>query len=271
MKKFAAVLVLLYVLLATGFGAYAAAQEQRVYDHAGLFTDEQRSLLEQKITVLRENTGMDAVVVTTDNAGGKSAMEYADDYYDYNGFGTGVDYSGVLFLVDMDNREAYISTCGKMIDYLTDARIEAVLDKAYNKLTGGDYYAAANIALEQIGVYYDSGVPKGQYRQDEYGNITRYRSITASEVIVCALIALAVGIGGIVAVYVKYQKPATVYKYPFKQKSALRLTGQEDVFVNRIVTQHRIETSSSSGSGGGRSSTHRSSSGRSHGGGGRKF
>lgn len=276
MKKATVFIVLLCLILPLSglcATAYAAAPEQRVYDLADLFTAEQRDSLERQISALRELTGMDAVVVTTSDAGGKSSMQYADDYYDDNGFGTGPDYSGVLFLIDMDNREAYISTCGDMIDYLTDARINSILDDAYPNLAGQDYYAAATVVLDGIGGYYEAGVPKGQYRQDEYGNITKYRSITPGEIAISAIIALIAGIGGVLAVYFKYQRPATVYRYPFAKKSDMKLTVHEDILVNRIVTQRKIETSSGggSGSGGGRSSTHTSGGGRSHGGGGRKF
>ena len=59
------------------------------------------------------------------------------------GFGTGSDQSGILFLIDMDNRELYISTNGQMIRYMTDSRINDVLDDVYNYAADADYYGAA--------------------------------------------------------------------------------------------------------------------------------
>ena len=35
------------------------------------------------------NTSMDIVIVTTDDAEGKSSLAYADDFFDYNGYGVG--------------------------------------------------------------------------------------------------------------------------------------------------------------------------------------
>ena len=34
-------------------------------------------------------------------------MDYADDYYDYNGYGLGDNKSGLLLLIDMDVVERY--------------------------------------------------------------------------------------------------------------------------------------------------------------------
>ena len=51
---------------------------------------------------------MDLVVVTANTLGGKSPMEYADDYYDYNGYTD----DGALLLVSMEDRDWWISTKG---------------------------------------------------------------------------------------------------------------------------------------------------------------
>ena len=51
---------------------------------------------------------MDAVIVTSNNLNGKSQQDYADDYFDYNGYGVGEDKSGLLLLIDMDDRKVWI-------------------------------------------------------------------------------------------------------------------------------------------------------------------
>ena len=62
----------------------------------------------------------DVVAVTVNSTEGKTPMEYADDYYDYNGYGQGSDYSGVILLIDMGSREMWISTSGMCIDAIGD-------------------------------------------------------------------------------------------------------------------------------------------------------
>ena len=61
--------------------------------------------MEEEIASMRKEMNMDVVIATTDDAEGKSAETYCEDFYINGGFGTGKDYSGVIFLIDMDNRE----------------------------------------------------------------------------------------------------------------------------------------------------------------------
>ena len=77
--------------------------------------------------------------------------------------GRGSDHSGALIVIDMGSRELYISTLGDMADYLTDERIEAVLDSAYGYASEADYAGCAAVAVDRIASYMDDGVPAGQY------------------------------------------------------------------------------------------------------------
>ena len=63
---------------------------------------------------------MNVVVVTENSLDGKSAQDYADDFFDYNGHGYGDDDSGVLFLIGMDERKWAITTYGYGITAFTD-------------------------------------------------------------------------------------------------------------------------------------------------------
>ena len=110
----------------------SAAAEGDVYDDAGLLTETQIEELNTQITAMKEKTGWDIFAVTTSDAQGKSAMAYADDFYD--GLTT-EDSDGILVLIDMDNREIYLSTCGKAIRYLTDSRIDSILDDGFDHVS----------------------------------------------------------------------------------------------------------------------------------------
>lgn len=135
---------------AAGIEADSAVEGPRVFDQAGLFTEEQVSNLEQACTALRNSCKLDLVVVTTDNAEGKTSQDYADDFYDAGGFGVGTDKSGALFLIDMDNRQAYISTCGSAIGLLSDSMIQSILDEAVACLQQQDYGGAAQVFLDRV-------------------------------------------------------------------------------------------------------------------------
>ncbi|MBQ8669994.1 MAG: TPM domain-containing protein, partial [Oscillospiraceae bacterium] len=90
----------------------ALAADQRVFDYSDVISAPDEALLEATIEALREETKLDWVILTVDDAGGRSSRQVADQFYLENGFGVGSDYSGALFLIDFDNGEIYISTCG---------------------------------------------------------------------------------------------------------------------------------------------------------------
>jgi uncharacterized protein len=259
---------------------------QRVYDRAGLFSDTEEEELESELSAMWEETGMDVVLVTTEDAQGKTAEQYADDFFDENGFGADGDSGGILYLIDMDNRELYISTYLKAIRFLTDERIDRMLDRGISRLGAGDFVGCAKLLLEDTREYYEQGIGHNQYNQDrDTGEIDYYqekpkRSIRWYE----ALLALAVSAfcAGSVCRKVrrdyrmeKEQKLASGYYLSYRADAAFRFRDQRDELRDSHVTRQVIPRATSVRSAGGRSSgrstTHTSGSGRVHGGGGRKF
>lgn len=269
----------------------AVSGQPRVFDQAGLFSETEIIQLEEKIAQCRKSTKMDVVIVSAYADGERSAEEYADDYYDYGGFGVGKKASGVLLLYYMDGPgqpggECYISTAGTMINMLTDERIESILDDVYGDLGNRDFAGATEHFLEDVKAYVKEGVESGQYTYDrDTGEIVRYHSIRLYEV------AIAMVIAGILAgsVCLDIKK-----RYAMKQSSrevsnslqayradcAFHFSVAGDKMVNKYVRSVPIPRNTSSGSGGrghsgsssaGRSTIHTSSSGSSHGGGGRRF
>ena len=269
----------------------AVSGQPRVFDQAGLFSETEIIQLEEKNAQCRKSTKMDVVIVSAYADGERSAEEYADDYYDYGGFGVGKKASGVLLLYYMDGPgqpggECYISTAGTMINMLTDERIESILDDVYGDLGNRDFAGATEHFLEDVKAYVKEGVESGQYTYDrDTGEIVRYHSIRLYEV------AIAMVIAGILAgsVCLDIKK-----RYAMKQSSrevsnslqayradcAFHFSVAGDKMVNKYVRSVPIPRNTSSGSGGrghsgsssaGRSTIHTSSSGSSHGGGGRRF
>ena len=299
MKKIKGIIICLLICTFLVMGSMAVWADQtgavsgqpRVFDQAGLFSETEIIQLEEKIAQCRKSTKMDVVIVSAYADGERSAEEYADDYYDYGGFGVGKKASGVLLLYYMDGPgqlggECYISTAGTMINMLTDERIESILDDVYGDLGNRDFAGATEHFLEDVKAYVKEGVESGQYTYDrDTGEIVRYHSIRLYEV------AIAMVIAGILAgsVCLDIKK-----RYAMKQSSrevsnslqayradcAFHFSVAGDKMVNKYVRSVPIPRNTSSGSGGrghsgsssaGRSTIHTSSSGRSHGGGGRRF
>lgn len=259
-----------------------SGSDTRVFDQAGLLTEQEAEDLEGRVSDLRARMKMDVVLVTTDDAGRRDSRSYADDFYDNHGFGTGSDASGVLFLIDMDNREIYISTTGMMIRHLTDQRIDSILDNCYDYMVDGDYAGAMKQFLADLEHEYQKGIQSGQYNYDEEtGRRSVYRSIRWYEALI-AIVAAAVCAGGaclnVVNSYgMKRERKHALgammaYRADAKYAMGIRNDILRDTSVSRsIIVRSSTGSGSSRGSSSGRSSTHSSSSGRSHGGGGRKF
>lgn len=274
-----ALMCLLAALLIAAFPFTALAGEayERVYDYAQLFTQQQSQQINARINEFIENTGMDFVVLTSSDTGGRDSLDYADVFYDQNGFGSGEDFSGMVYFIDMDNRVPTISTCGGMIDVIDDSRLESLLDTAYDCLVEGEFAESALDVLDEAERYAQKGVADGQYRYDTQTGqqlTSKHRSLTLTEVL------LALGVGTAVLFITRaclksgYTIKNNVIHYDPYQNGAYNITQREDTFLRSDVVKHRRTPPPSSGGGssGHVSSVHHSSTGSMHGGGsGRKF
>ena len=259
------------------------AGQQRVFDEAQLFSAEEVQSLEAAIATFQKDAGMDFVVYTSMKDHGTSDSDYeaaADDYYDHGGFGFGEEYDGLLYYLNMNYRIQTISTAGRMIDFLTDERINHILDASYDKLRAADYAATAQITLDRVMDYVKAGIPEGQYRYDVITGqqlTPRHKALTMNEILVSALIALVVGWGVTRITTGSYQLKGSTYRYNYRDNTNVKLTAKDDNFLRSSTSRTKKVQSSGGGSSGGfgggsgGSGVRVSSSGRSHGGGSRRF
>ncbi len=243
-----------------------------VIDSAELLTDEQEAEMVRKIEAIRSEFKFEVVIHTTNSSGGKKNVDYADDYYDYNGYGLDSENSGVLMLINMDpdNREYYLSTCGYGITAFTDYGIDYILDEMEYDMGEGDYDAALNKFLNLVPDFVREAREVMPYDTNHtIKGIYDYVGTELMALVICLVIALVVvklfskGMNTAVA-----KSSAGDYIVP----GSLNITNKYERFINTTTSKsrRRIESSSGGGGGGG-SSTHTSSSGTSHGGGGRSF
>lgn len=250
----------------------AADDLPRLVDMADLLSDSEESDLSDMLDEISERQQVDIVVVTVDSMKGETAMVYADDFYDYNGYGFGYDHDGVLLLISMEEREWYISTCGYGITAITDAGREYISELFVSDLSAGDYAAAFTnfaslcddfITQAKTGEPYDVGnLPDDAAFEPVWGLL-----VALAVGFVISLIATGIMRGQLKSVYSQY----TANNY-IKQGS-MQLTKKNDLYLYKHIDRRkRAESSSSSSShSSGRSRTHTSSSGSRHGGGGGKF
>ena len=250
MKKILLVILLALSICAFSVNAVFAAMP-RLVDDAELLTSSEKTELLSLLNEISERQNMDIVVVTVDSLGGKSPRAYADDYYDYNGYGE----DGVLLLIAMDSRDYYISTSGYGITALSDAEIDYISDRFVSDLGKGSYASAFTTFAELCDDYISEAKRGNSY---PFGKNLLIFLVLG---FVIAFIATAIMRSRLKSV--RSKSGATDYV----KQGSFRVTKSNDFFLYRTLT--RVPRPKDNNSGG--SSTHRSSSGRSHGGGGGKF
>lgn len=251
-------------------GAPTVGGRPRVYDGAGLLSENEVLSLSKKLEDLSRKHNMDILVLTSDSLNGMDTDDYADDFYDYNGY----QDDGVLLFVSMSSREMYISTKGKGTEYVTDYGIDYIFEKISDNLSDGKYYDAF--------VKYADHVDR-LISEAEEGNIIDVdtepkRSFGAVNVGISAIAGLIASL--ITALILKGQMKNVRYeRYAgnYIAGNSFHITGMSDMLVNRHVSRTpRARHNDSSGRGSGHvsvggSSIHTSSSGSSHGGHGSHF
>lgn len=237
----------------------------RLYDAADLLTDGEEDTVLQRLNAVSAAHNMDVVVVTANTLGGKSVRAYADDFYDYNGYGLDSENSGVLLLVSMEDRDWYISTTGDGIRTFTDAGIQYIGEQIVSDLSDGDYEAAFLGFADQCEGFMTQAAEGDPY---DVGSLPK-APLEGYWVVVAIAIGLVIALmvtGSMKAKLksVRWQPAADSYVRP----GSMILRDNRDTFLYTHVDRTlRPQNDSSSGG----SSTHSGSSGTSHGGGGGKF
>lgn len=291
MKKFSVIVLTLVIAFLFSVSSFADSFNIRIDDGASLFTEEEIELINDRAYDFANENNFSVAVVTTDDAMGKSVMEYADDYYDDLIFNSGWSEDGMCFLIDMDNREIHVSCAGLCIDEYSDYELNSIVDKGYYCVANGEYfkcivsmiYEAQSFTSDEYNP--DEFVGTGDwniigdgYYEDYEDNYSSYyepqqKKFNVTHVFIYLLIGLA--IGGITVFSVKNSYKNTGKGDEFNaQDISLELTASNDNVISRNVITTKIPRNNNhrpGGGGGGGVSVHRSSGGVRHSGAGRKF
>ena len=235
-------------------------------DDAGLLTEEEADALLDKLEEISERQECEVAVVTVDSLEGKTSQDYADDFYDYNGYGYGKDDDGILLLISMEDRDYAITTYGFGITAFTDAGLQYVVNDFKPALSGGRYGDAFNDFADCCDKFLTQAHTGEPYDGDNMPKGTVHPVYIPISLLFGFLISLLIGRS-------KSAKLKSVRKKEsaadYQVAGSMRLYQNSDVLVASNVTSRVVSRSSGSSSGG--SSTHTSSSGRSHGGTSGKF
>ena len=239
----------------------------RLVDQADLLTEEEETKLLTKLDEISERQKCDVIVATVNSLEGKTAEVFADDTYDYNGYGFGENRDGILFLISMEERDWWLSTCGNGIYSFTDAGLEYISEKFLPMLSNENYQGAFLKYAELCDKFLTQAAAGEPYDVDNMPKGTVSSFWIFGDLVIGCLIGLGLANR-------KKKRLKTVKKKntaaDYAVAGTLMLSASSDQLFNRRVTQRTISSSSDSDSRGG-SSTHTSSSGTTHGGTGGKF
>lgn len=140
-------LCVLLMILCLMFSAVAHAEPWRVFDNAGLFTEEDIVVIEEAIFTFQRATNIDFAVLTTDDYLGGETKAISDYFYDVMNFGFGSQASGMLFYIDMNRRVPCVTTSGDMI-LLFNPVLESALYACHPFLKEGAYKDAVLKMIE---------------------------------------------------------------------------------------------------------------------------
>lgn len=267
--KLSALLLSVLVMLVVFAPLPVAAADQLTFlvDDAGLLSAEDATSIESQLAALAQKYDMHYVIVTNEDPDISSAMEAADDYFDYNGYGTGDDRSGVLLYINMSTRDVWISTRGFGITTFTDAGIEYILDQLADGLGDEAYYETFETFTALCDDFTEQAKNGTPYDVD---HMPQEPFPWIGGLIMCMVPGAIVGL-----IYVLVLKGQLKSVAPnesatdYVVRGSMHVTNSREFFLYRTVTRHARPKENSSGGGG--STTHTSSSGATHGGGGRKF
>jgi uncharacterized protein len=237
------------------FLSFPLFAQKRVVDNAGLLSAAEISELESLTAQIASTYNFDLVIVTETSIGGASPMDYADDYFDYNGF---MGRDGCLFLQVTGSRDYWFSSSGRGIKILNSAAFNKLEKAAVNFLRNDDPAGAYRAFIRNWETFLAMDA-KGK----SYNFVTEYALYLYIGAWVASLIiALA-------AIIIMRAKLNTVHPRTeadsFIIPGSLYFSLQKDSFLYSMVSKSKKADSSSSGG------SHTSSSGSRHGGGGGKY
>jgi len=129
--------------LLIGFFAPSSFARENIIDNAGLLNQQERTSLLAIISSAASTYSFDLVIVTENNISASSPAEYADNFFENNGYGLGQNRDGALLLLVMDSRDYKFSSSsargGRILNPTAEDKLVGDVLRALGK---GNYYGA---------------------------------------------------------------------------------------------------------------------------------
>ncbi len=243
----------------------AVNSSEKVYDFAGLLTDEDEQKIYELTQNFKDNTGMELIILTINSSYLYDSYneDIATNFYDYNDFGLDIEnYSGVLLLRNSYEKDPYFNlyTFGDAQLYYSLSRTDGILDNIYNDIHNNNYYFGIETLYNDLIKYYNKGkAPEYKYSYiNDKGYITEKYHIPWFIVLIISTIGTAIIMSILINKNKMIRKEYKASEYLVKD--SVTYSKKED----RFITSHTSSYTTSSSSGGHGGGSHSGSSGGGH-------
>jgi len=240
-----------------------------IVDTAGVIDPAYVQQLNLKAENISEKYKCEVAAVFVNTTGNVHPQAFADDFYDYNGYGYGSGDDGILLLVAVGDRSFAVSTYGSAGYTFTDYGQSYMDEKYVPCLRNNDWGGAAEAYLNSCAELLEYEAKNGaayDYIAEEYR--VDYPALLLMSLFGGFVLAF-IPISGMKKKMLNVQKKSDAADY--MRQGSFNLHHRYDRYITSQVTRTPIPKENSSnnrggGFGGGGSSFHTSSSGRTHGG-----
>jgi Beta-propeller domains of methanol dehydrogenase type len=122
----------------------AASTMHRVYDNAGLLTENEINELENQAQLYSAKRNINFLIVTVNDTKGATTAEYSDKFYKQFISKHPKSKDCVILTVDMDNSYANVNGQGIAEEKLDNDRCSKIADQISSDLTAGNYFEACS-------------------------------------------------------------------------------------------------------------------------------
>ncbi len=211
---------------------------QRVFDVADQLSDQEEEKLEKLIARKEKAIGADIVLVTIndDSIQSDSAMrDYAQNYYEENGFGWDQpNGDGLIYVDNWANGYTWMATTGKVAEKFQRDTIDFIIEKTNQKVNKHPYQAyktlvnTSALQMQNLNVF--------------QWNIRPIWVLVIS--IVGMLIFAGIELSG-------HGGRDTVVKSTYLGKNGVRMNEKRDLFLHSHISRVKIKSDNDHGGGGG--------------------
>ncbi|GEN88730.1 TPM domain-containing protein [Oceanobacillus sojae] len=219
------------------------AEKQYIYDDANIFTDNERTDLEQRAAEYSEENEIDILILTKGEQDGIDIEPYIEDFYDEQGPGYDGNHGdtvilGLDFSKGPGDRDLYVAGFYEGEKYIDSDRGQQIVDQIIPNLSANDYYDASLLYFEKVDKY--MGVsplvnPDGFLLQTWFH----------------LLVAVIIGAAVVGSMIFNMGGRVTTNASTYLDANNSRVKNKSDRYLRQTVTKTKIQKNTGGGRGGG--------------------